>query len=333
MNFPGFLFFLTLWAPMGAVASSSGPNVLDRVEAIVNKGVIYKSDVDQFKRLIPLRTKVDPFFAADPISKSFTKNSSPSADEIIQYLINEKLIQDKFSVNDSEVEQEVTSIQNNLRIDRESLKAAIAREGFKFEEYFQMMRASIAKRHLIDQEIRNKATVSDDDLKAEYYRTKASSKNFRGAFRIKLIRVTKKNYKTPALAKNTALEAVRQLSAGKDFKEVAQEFSDDPSSSDGGDLGYLAYGDMSQFFQKEVQKLGPGKTSGVLDDGTSWLVLRTEDVKADVDSGFEREKEGLRARLLESEFRHQVQLWLERQKAINYIKLNRPSAPAQVTGA
>jgi parvulin-like peptidyl-prolyl isomerase len=319
MNFQGFLLFCGL-----SIASTLAPShaqVVDRVEAIVNKSVVYKSDVDQFKKLAPLRMKVDPFFAADPLAKA----AQPSPEAVINYYIQEKLVLDKFPINDSEVEQEISSIQSNLKIDRDSLRSAIAREGFRFEDYFQMMRASIAKRHLVDQEIRNKATVSDDDLRAEYNRSRAGSKDFRGSFRLHLIRTTKKNFKTAALAKASTQEPLQLLQKGEDFKSVAQKMSDDPSSSDGGDLGYLSYADMSGFLQKEVRKLGPGKTSGVLDDQNSFVILKVEDIKADVDSGFDREKEALRAKLLEGEFRHQIQLWLERQRAINYVKINSKS--------
>ncbi|MBS1959286.1 MAG: peptidylprolyl isomerase [Bdellovibrionales bacterium] len=317
MNFQGFSVFtaLVLAASVNAVRAET----VERVEAIVNKAVVYKSDVDRFKKLIPLRLKVDPFFASDPLSKK----QNPDPAEVVDYLVNEKLILDKFPVNDSEVETEITGIQNNLHIDRDGLKQAINREGFKFEDYFAMMRASIAKRQLIDHDIRNKATVSDDDLRAEYNRGKATSKSFRGSFHIYLIRITKKNFKTTALAKQSATAALADLSAGKEFKSVAEKYSDDGTSSSGGDLGYLSYSEMSPTLQKEVQKLGPGKTSGLIDNGKSYEIIKVEDIKADVDAGFDREKDALRAKLLEGEFHHQIGLWLDRQRAQNFVKINK----------
>lgn len=314
MNFQGFLLFLAL------LSSPVFADTVDRVEAIINKQVVYKSDVDRFKKLIPLRLKVDPFFATDPLSKKVADSS-----EIVNYLVNEKLILDKFPVNDSDVEQEITGIQSNLHTDRDGLRSAITREGFRFDDYFQLMRVSLAKRQLIDHEIRNKATVSEDDLRAEYNRGKAGSKSFRGAFHLYIVRVTKKNFKSPALAKQSATAALAALTGGEDFKAVAEKYSDDATSTSGGELGYLSYSEMSPFLQKAVQKLGPGKTSEVLDDGKSFQIVRIEDIKSDVDSGFEREKDALRGKLLEAEFRHQIQLWLDRQRAQNFVKINKRS--------
>ncbi len=74
MNFQGFLLFSSLGSLLFTATAQA--QVVDRVEAIVNKSVVYKSDVDQFKKLAPLRMKVDPFFAADPLAKA----AQPSTD-------------------------------------------------------------------------------------------------------------------------------------------------------------------------------------------------------------------------------------------------------------
>ena len=297
---------------------SYSAEVVDRVEAIVNKRAIYKSDVDKFKKLIPLRMKIDPIFANQDIAK----NPNASNSDIVQYLVDEEIITQKFPVTDSEVEQEINGIQANLKIDRDGLKQAISREGFKFEEYSQLMRASLSKRSLIDREIRNKATVSEDDLKAEHNRTQSGKKSFSGSFHLYLIRITKKNYKTPALAKDEATKTLKSIGGSESFEDIAKRASDDSSASNGGDLGYLSYSDMSETFQKEVRKLSPGKTSGVVDDGKSFFILKVSDIKADTDASYEKEKEAIRAKLLETEFQHQIKLWVDRQHSLNFIKIN-----------
>ena len=143
MNPQGFSFFVVLLSLFG---SMSHAEVVDRIEAIVNKKAIYKSDVDQFKILKPLRSKIDPIFGNDPIAKL----ANPTDLEIVNYLIDESIVVEKFPVQDSEVEQEINGIQANLKIDRDALRAAIVREGFKFEDYFKLMRISLAKRQLLD---------------------------------------------------------------------------------------------------------------------------------------------------------------------------------------
>lgn len=315
MNSQDFLFLVLSFCTLPLASAE----VLDRVEAVVNKKAIYKSDVEHFRKLKPLRSKVDPIFSSDPLSRKDTLTES----EIVSFLVDEAIVVEKFPIPESEVEQEINGIQGNLKIDRESLKSAIAREGFKFDDYFKLMRTSLAKRQLLDHEIRNKATVSEDDLTAEYNRAHAGSKSFRGAFHLSIIRVTKKNYKTPALAKEEALRAFQSIKDGTGFEEVAKKTSDDASQQGGGDLGFLSYSEMNPSIQKEVQRLGPNKLSDLIEDQKSYLIVKIGEIKAEVDPEFEKEKDSLRGKLMEGEFQHQIRLWLDRQRTLNFVTINK----------
>jgi parvulin-like peptidyl-prolyl isomerase len=317
MNLRDFSFLLGLALPVYPLANAE---IVDRLEAVVNKSPIFRSDLDRFKSTIPLRAKVDPLFANEPLSKKVKATDS----EILSFLIDESIIMEKFPVSDSEVEQEINGIQNNLKIDRDALKSAILREGFKFEDYFKMMRVSVAKRQLVDREIRNKAAVSDDDVKADYNRTHSGSKSFRGSFHLHLIRITKSNFKSTLAAKEEAQRAVDSLKRGANFADVAKSVSDDTSQESGGDLGFLSYSEMSPLLQKEVQKLGPEKTSGLIEDKSSYLIVKIGEVRADGDAAFEREKEVIRSKLMESEFQHQIRIWLDRERGLNFVKVNQP---------
>lgn len=317
MNLRDFSFFGILVSLIATQAR--GATLVDRVVAIVNKRAIYKSDIDRFRNLIPLRAKIDPLFAGGPLARKL----QPSDEEALQFLIDEAIITDKFPINDSEVEQEINTIQANLKVNRDSMRSAIAREGFKFEEYFGLMKTSIAKRQLIDREIRNKAAVSEDDIRAEYNRAHAGTRTFSGSFHLYLIRILKSKYKTPALAREAALSTLESIRKGEGFEEVARQSSDDPSQDAGGELGYLSYSEMSPVLQAEVRKLGTDKTSGVVDDGGSFLIIRVKDIKAEEnDPGFAKEKDLLRSRLMEGEFQHQVELWLARERLSNFVKIN-----------
>lgn len=296
--------------------------LVDCLEAIVNKKPIFKSDVDQFKTLVGLRSKIDPLFASSPMSKK----TNPTDDEIVQFLINEELIAQKYPVNDSEVEQEINGIQGNLKISREGLKQAIRAEGYKFEEYFKLMKYSLAKRQLLEREIRSKAAVTEDDVRNEYNKSKFEEKSFRGSFHLYLLKITQKNSKSPQAAKERIKKSLEAISGGETFETVAKSSSDDDSASNGGDLGFLSYGDLSPFIQKEVRKLGVGKISQVLDDGSNYYLLKITEVKSDESAGFEAAKNQIRSHLMEDEFQHQVTLWIERQRSTNYIKRNKPTS-------
>lgn len=56
-------------------------------------------------------------------------------------------------------------------------------------------------------------------------------------------------------ALNTAKEIIKKLDKGEKFEDLAKEYSDDSSASDGGNLGYFNRGDMVRAFEEAAIKL------------------------------------------------------------------------------
>lgn len=67
---------------------------------------------------------------------------------------------------------------------------------------------------------------------------------------------------------------VAALAEGRDFAEVAREFSIDGSAQQGGDLGWFAPGMMIPDFQAAVEALEPGQVSDPVQTRFGWHVIQ-----------------------------------------------------------
>ena len=300
--------------------------VFDRLEASVNKTLILLSDVARLKRTMPLRAQLDPLFAGTSLAQ---KGPASSDEEVVDFLINEKLIQQAFPVSDQDVEQDINSIQGSNKIDRPTLINAIKEQGFTFEDYFELIRAGAAKRNLIERDIRTRVTISEDDIKNYYYNHYATSTPASRAYHLKLIAISAKSYKTTAAAKDVITRAKKELQTGEAFEEVAKRISDDASASSGGDLGTLTEDQMSPAIRDHLKGLKIGQISDVLGDAKSgFFILKLVDVKATEGDRYEKVKEEIRSHLAASEYQHQIGLWLERQRQTAFIhRAGQPSFP------
>jgi peptidyl-prolyl cis-trans isomerase D len=66
---------------------------------------------------------------------------------------------------------------------------------------------------------------------------------------------------------------------GMDFAALARQYSDDPSASEGGDLGYFSRGEMEPALEKAVFSLGKGDISPVVRTRHGFHVVKVEDVQ------------------------------------------------------
>ncbi len=301
-----------------APACANHSVVLDRLEASVNSTLILLSDVKKFRNITKLRAQLDPLFSGTSIA---AQGATATEKEIVNFLINEALISQQFPKTDSEVEQEINSIQNNNQLDRTALKAALGHEGFKYSDYFELIRNSSSKRDLIDRDIRTKVSISDDDIKNSFFNHYAKNTSIPRAFHIKMISISTASYKTISAASERASEALREIRAGEAFEEIAKRISDDSSASSGGDLGTLTEDQISATIREQVKKLKVGEVSTVL-GGVSlgrYYILKLIDIKSSETDHLDKVKEEIRTRLAAEEYQHQINLWLDRQKQSAFI--------------
>lgn len=74
-------------------------------------------------------------------------------------------------------------------------------------------------------------------------------------------------------------QVVAALAEGREFGEVAGEFSIDGSSRQGGDLGWFAAGVMIPDFQAAVEALEPGQVSDPVQTQFGWHVIKLEETR------------------------------------------------------
>ena len=310
------LWFTTLASPDLQLAAAETV-IVDKLVASVNSSLILQSDIAQFRRTIKLRAQLDPLFSGTAVA---SKGAQAADKEITDFLIDERLISQAFPVSDAETEQEINSIQANNKIDRQSLKNALKEQGFAFEEYFELIRASASKRNLIDRDIRTKVTLSEDDIKNYFYNTYTRSSSVPVAYHLELISVSISNYKTLSAAREVVQRALNALKSGEAFGDVARRMSDHASASAGGDLGTLTEDNMSSQFRDQAKKLKIGEISEIFGGSStgSFNLLKLVDVKSDDSARYEKIKNEIRAQLTAAEYQHQISLWLDRQRQLAF---------------
>jgi peptidyl-prolyl cis-trans isomerase C len=150
-------------------------------------------------------------------------------------------------------------------LEREALAAAIEKTDLLDKELIEAELNEFRKEMLIsryfEKFLEDKVT---DQAVQNYYNTHAADYEERMAHAAHiLIRTNPKMSETERKAKlTTAQDAYSQIRAGKDFAEIAENYSEDRiSAQKGGDLGWLKEGSIDPRFSKILFELEPGAVS------------------------------------------------------------------------
>ncbi len=76
-----------------------------------------------------------------------------------------------------------------------------------------------------------------------------------------------------------AKEIKSKIDNGENFEELAKEFSTCPSSEEGGDLGYFAYGDMLPEFSEAAFNMEIGQISDPVKSSYGYHIIKVIDIK------------------------------------------------------
>ncbi len=96
----------------------------------------------------------------------------------------------------------------------------------------------------------------------------------------------------------TLVEIRERLDEGENFDYLARQYSDDPSSAEGGYLGWVGRGDMVQAFDEASFNLAQGEISGPVRTEFGWHIIECDSIR---DAGTDTEERELRHILLGDE--------------------------------
>lgn len=169
---------------------------------------------------------------------------------------------------------------------------------------------------LLDEEIVQKVTVEDQEVKAYY---KAHPEEF-----------SNERIRARHILVQTEDEAKKVLDRLKEekFEDLAKEVSlDKASGANGGDLNYFGRGQMVPEFEKAAFALKVGQTSGIVKTQFGYHIIRLVDRKTSEPAKFEQVKDRLKQKLVNEKQRKRFDEWLASLKQGAKIQIQEDLLP------
>ena len=246
----------------------------DDVVARVNGTTIYRKDVKDIVQGILVMQDTEPDAA------TVTKLADEALDSLIALeLLYQESQARSIQVSDADVDAEIKRTKSQFP-DAQSFQTAMKARGMTESDLRRDTRKTMAVNRFLEGNVWKDLTVSPAQVKSFY---DSNKEDFQHAAQIRvshiLIRVPEAaNTADRAAAKQRATALLDQLKAGADFAALAHKQSEDPATApEGGDLGYIAKGEMDGAFEKAAFALSPGQLSDVVSTPYGLHIIKVTD--------------------------------------------------------
>ncbi|MGZ3768437.1 MAG: peptidylprolyl isomerase [Bdellovibrio sp.] len=304
------------------LAVPSHAEIVEKTVAIVNNSLVLESDFKELEKRIGKPNLIDDSLLFGKPVESLKGNRKTQ----LNYLINERILQSEIkrlnlSVTNDRVESEIKEMAKRNNVPESELLNIIQSQGISIEEYKAFLKDSIEKRTLMDTEIVSKLRISDEDALNEYLKNNPESRPSIDEFSVAHIFFNPKKGGAEAAIKRAEI-VQSKLRNGESFENLAQQYSEDPNFSAGGNLGTFKSGEFLPEIEAAISNLKVGETTPIVKSRMGFHIVKLTGKKLTPDPKFEKAKESIKAKLLEASFKRQLKSWLETKREEAFIRIN-----------
>ena len=232
--------------------------MLDRIAAIVNDGLVLKSELDA---------------QMDSVTKRLVdqKIELPSQSVLKQQVLDRLIVQEiqvqrakhvGLTISDEQLNTALQEIAARNKIPFDQLPTALAAQGIDYKQYRESMRKELTLNTLRQRDVISHINVTPHEL--EQYLARQQSAAANDEFNVSHILLSLPAAATPQQLdeiSHKAQDLATRATKGEDFGQLAIANSNSSTALDGGQLGWRKGGQLPQFVLDLVVKMKPGEVS------------------------------------------------------------------------
>jgi len=266
-------------AAMPAIAELSTTGAyLDGVVAIVNEGVVLRSDLDRQVEVIRQRAReAEMQLPPDDVLE----------EQVLERLIIEEVQMQRadrvgIQISDQMLNAAMAGMAQENGISFEELPTALAEQGLNYGEYRTDLRKQLAMDQLRRIEVVGRIAVSQREID-HCLEGMVDDFVINSEYNLSHILISVPDSATNeqySEAEQTANDVYEQIQAGGDFAEMAVRHSSSQTALAGGALGWLKGGDLPSMFFEIMENMEPGQVSKPVRNVSGFHIVRINDLRS-----------------------------------------------------
>ncbi|MBY4952955.1 peptidylprolyl isomerase SurA [Pantoea sp. DY-17] len=270
---------LILGVAITANTAFAAPQVVDKVAAVVNNGVVLESDIDNMMRTVK--------------SQAQQANQQLPDDKTLRHQILERQVMDAIilqmgeragvQITDQQLDQAIQNIAAQNRMSLDQLRSRLAYDGMNYNDYRAQIRKEMLISEVRNNEVRRRVTILPQEV--DTLATQVGAQNTQGT-ELNISQILLPLSENPTQQQvddqeTLARQLVAQLKGGADFGKLAVTYSADPQALKGGNMGWGKIEELPTLFSQALSTAKKGDIVGPIRSGVGFHILKVNDLRGE----------------------------------------------------
>ena len=270
---------LILGVAITANTAFAAPQMVDKVAAVVNNGVVLESDVDNMLRTVKSQAQQ----AGQQLPDDKTLRHQILERQVMDAIILQMGEKAGLQVSDQQLDQAIQNIAAQNRMSVDQLRSRLAYDGMNYNDYRAQIRKEMLISEVRNNEVRRRVTILPQEV--DTLAKQIGSQNTRGT-ELNISQILLPLPENPTQQQVDDQEAlarqlVGELKGGADFGKLAVTYSADPQALKGGNMGWGKIEELPTLFSQALSSAKKGDIVGPIRSGVGFHILKVNDLRGE----------------------------------------------------
>lgn len=261
---------------------SSGGELLDRVAAVVNEGVVLKSELDDQIEVISQRLRQQNL----ELPPQNVLRQQVLERLVLQEIQSQRAERAGIKVSDEQLNAALQDVAGRNNLTLSQLPAALSAQGIDYGLYRENMRKEIMLTILRQRDVLARINVTPREID-QFLERQQKTPSETTEYNVSHILIAVPQAATPEQldeATRKASEVYQRAKAGEDFGRLAVAYSNSQTALEGGVIGWRKGPELPTVLADIIVKLSPGQVSEPLRTPSGFHLVRLNEVRGNSDA-------------------------------------------------
>jgi peptidyl-prolyl cis-trans isomerase SurA len=252
-------------------------DLLDRVAAVVNEGIVLQSELDEQVILISERLRGQRL----DVPPENVLRQQVLERLVLQEIQMQRADRANLKVPDEALNSAMQEVAQRNNISLSQLPEALAQQGIDYAAYRDAMRKELTLTLLRQRDVIQRISVTPREID-QYLEKQKNAPEQTGEYNVSHILIAVPQAATPdqlTAADKRAQDVYERVKNGEEFGKLAVQYSNSQTALDGGALGWRKGSELPTFLNDVIARLKPGEVSEPLRTPTGYHLVRLNEVR------------------------------------------------------